>query len=298
MRKPSENSLTRGRYNLLNLLCVCILGSLASCNGGATPGDEVLVTFGEEELLREEVDLFTPDGLSSADSIKYADQYVNQWIQIQAMAAEARSEVSSKDASLRYKMARYRDQLVSQMFAEKLVAERPELQSVSAEEIEGYYQRHLENFQAVENFYQYFYLKTTLAGQYRIVNLLRSDEPEDLDEVKSWARENAVTWKLDSTWLPEAELLRYADGYYFGDITRAYVNTVYPYAHDEEGVKHYDFLRILAVVKSGEQLPLSLCENKIAQIILNERKNALVEETQAILVNQAKKSGAVTDYRN
>lgn len=297
MRKPSESSLSRATYNLLNLLCVCILGSLASCTDGSTPGDEVLVTFGEEELLREEVDLFTPEGLSTADSAKYADQYVAQWIEVQAMAHEARSEVSVEDVRLRYKVARYRDQLISQMFTEKLVAERPELQSVSLNEIEGYYQRNLQNFLATENYYQYFYAKTRLNGQYRIVNLLRSDNSADIDEVKSWARENAVTWKLDSTWLPERELLRLADGYYFGDITRAAINTVYPYAHDEEYVRHYDFLRILDVVKIGEQLPLPLCQDKIAQIILNERKNALVEETQAILVNQAKKSGIVTDYR-
>lgn len=298
MRKLSENSSGNRRANLQILLVVCLVGSLTACTGGSTPGDEVLVKYGDEELLREEVDLFTPEGLTGADSARFADQYVDQWITIQAMSAEASGEVNSREASLRYKMARYRDQLVSQMFTEQLIAERPDILQVSDTDIEGYYQRHLENFKAEENYYQYFYLKTELSGQYRIVNQLRTSDPAVIDELKAWARENAVTWKLDSTYLPETELVKLGEGYYFGDITRAYTGTVYPYAHDEGEIKYYDFLRVLAVVKSGEQLPLSLCREKIAQIIRNERKNALVDETQAILVNQARKTGIVTDYRN
>lgn len=271
---------------------------MTACNGGSTPGDEVLVKFGDKELLREEVDLFTPDGLSGKDSVRFADQYVDQWIEIQAMSAEASGEVDSREASIRYKVARYRDQVVSQMFTEKLIAERPDILRVSEADVEGYYQRHLDNFIAHTSFYQYFYLKTELSGQYRVVNQLQSADPATLDELEEWAREHAVTWKLDSSYLPETELLKLSDGYYLGDITRAYPGTVYPYAHDEGEVRYFDFLRILDVINTGEQLPLSVCQEKIAQIIRNERKHALVEETQAILVNQARKTGAVTDYRN
>ncbi|MDP5171451.1 MAG: hypothetical protein NWR72_14495 [Bacteroidia bacterium] len=281
----------------MSLLCVCLLGSIAACTGGATPGDEVLVTFGEAELLREEVDLFTPEGQSPEDSARYADQYIEQWIAIQAMATDAKTEVSQRDSKFQYQMARYRDQLISQMFTEKLVEEQPGILDVTPSEVKGYYDRQQSNFVAEANWYQFFYVKTALSGQYRVVNLMRSGNQQDMDELKSWARDNAVSWKLDSAYLPESELLALKDGYYYGDITRAAINTVYPYAHEEEGGRKYDFLRILNVVKAGDILPLSLVSDRIAQVIRNERKNALVDETKAMLVNQAKQTGKVTDFR-
>ncbi len=297
MKKRLTTCLSKQRTNLFPLLIVCLMGSMTACAGDSTPGDEVLVKFGEVELLREEVDLFTPDGLSAEDSTRYADQYVDHWISLQAMAREAATEVSGRDRDLQYKMARYKDQLISQMFAEKLASERPELYEVTDGEIEGYYNRHIENFVAETNYYQYFYLKTALNGQYQISGQMKSSSQEDIDALRAWARDNAVSWKLDSTYRPEADLLKRSDGYYFGDITRAYINTVYPYAHEEEETRYYDFLRILDKVNTGESLPLSLCRQKIAQIIRNERKNAYVEETRAILVSQSEKNGVLTDYR-
>ncbi len=282
--------------NLWPLLSVCLLWCLAACTS-AKPGDEVLVEFGDSQLLREEVDLFTPEGLDAADSTRYADQYIEQWVALQAMRAEGQKEVSDQDQRLRYQVARYRDQVIVQLFTEKLVEERPDVLKVSDADVVGYYSRHTQNFVAASNWYQYFYAKTTQQGQYKVVNMMRGNTQGDLDELKSWARENAVSWKLDSTYSTEEDLLRLADGFYFGDITRAVINTVYPYAHTEEGVQHYDFFRMLAVVKAGEQLPLSLCKDRIAQIIRSERKNALIDETRSILVQQAKSSGKVKDFR-
>ncbi len=297
MRTSSRNYSARGSANLLLWVCVCLLGSGSACAGGEAAGDDVIASFEGVDLLREEVDLFTPDGISPEDSITYANQYVEQWMALQAMAAEATTEVSEREARFRYQMARYRDQLITQLFTEKLVEERPEMLEVSPSDIEGYYSRNRNNFISSTDWFQFFYVKTPLSGQYQVVNQMQSRNESDLDQLRSWARDNAVSWKLDSTWQPATEFLKLREGFYFGDIARVPLNTVYPYSHNEGDTRYYDFLRILQVVREGEVLPLSLCQEQIVQIIRNERKNALIEETKNILLKQAQQSGKMKDYR-
>lgn len=46
-------------------------------------------------------------------------------------------------------------------------------------------------------------------------------------------------------------------------------------------------------VKEGELMPLSMCRETIKDILLNQRKNRLVETTEKDLLKNARKSGKV-----
>ena len=68
---------------------------------------------------------------------------------------------------------------------------------------------------------------------------------------------------------------------------------VYNYRTTEEGTRYYHFFKILGRIREGEPLPVSLCIGRIQDILLNQRKLDLIEETEADLVQKAKSAGKV-----
>ncbi|MEL6672118.1 MAG: hypothetical protein AAFR61_07990 [Bacteroidota bacterium] len=272
-------------YNLFTCLCVLLV---FGCDTGRNPGKDVIATYNGEQLLREEIDFFLPDSLGKADSTKYAEQYVEQWISLQAVAEQARREVDGLEDKVAFQLKSYQYQLMAHEFANWLIEDKAIMFRVNEAEIQGYYDRNPEKFVSGRTYYQILYVKTDKPNQYRVANLMNSKDPEKMDELLVWARENATEYRLDSTYVEEAEMDRLSDGYYFGDIRRASRTTTYPYQHKEGDTTYYDFFRLLNVIKPGEALPLNLVREQIIGIIQNQRKNTLISQTESNLVKQAK----------
>ncbi|MEZ4777498.1 MAG: hypothetical protein R3D00_30255 [Bacteroidia bacterium] len=285
------------RYNLSQVCIVLLLLTFAACQNNTGPGKgDVIARFDNELLLREEVDYFTPDTLKGEDSIKYAKQYIEEWVRSQTIASAALREVDDLENKVNYKLKTYEKKLMETEFAAWLIQEKPELLIVSDAEIRNYYNKYPDKFVSKQEYYQYFYISTKLERQYQLVNEMKTTDPQKIKELITWSATNAADFRLDSTYVPGVELDRISKGFYFGNIRKASESTVYPYAHTEDETTYYDFFRLLDVINPGDQLPLSLCRDRIINIILNQRKNTLVDQTESNLIQQAKAAGKVTYY--
>lgn len=285
------------RYNLSQVCIVLLLLTFAACQNNTGPGKgDVIARFDNELLLREEVDYFTPDTLKGEDSIKYAKQYIEEWVRSQTIASAALREVDDLENKVNYKLKTYEKKLMETEFAAWLIQEKPELLIVSDAEIRNYYNKYPDKFVSKQEYYQYFYISTKLERQYQLVNEMKTTDPQKIKELITWSATNAADFRLDSTYVPGVELDRISKGFYFGNIRKASESTVYPYAHTEGETTYYDFFRLLDVINPGDQLPLSLCRDRIINIILNQRKNTLVDQTESNLIQQAKAAGKVTYY--
>ena len=269
----------------------------AGCKSNGLPGKtDVIASYGREDLLREEVDFFKPDSLIGDDSIRFANQYIESWVEMQAIKEEALREIGQLPEDLKFKLRHYENQLIAHEFANWLVEERVDL-TVTEADIRDYYSKFPDKYVSTANYYQFFYIKTEKPGQYKVVNLMRSKESEKIDELIEWAEENAVEYRLDSSYVSEPEIERLSKGFYFGNIRRASRTTVYPYSHAEDGDTYYDFFRLLNVIEVGDQLPLELCRTRIINSILHQRKNTLVKQSRADLVKKAKAGRKVEVFK-
>ena len=290
MKKCSKSFLNSALNNLFFFATVLLLYGIMGCKSNGVPGKEdVVARFGGEELLREEVDFFTPADTSPDDSTRYADQYVEKWIKLMAIKEEAENEVGDLSEKMKFKLKQYEYQLIANEFTSWLMDEKGD-KEVSEEEIRNHFNKYPEKFISSTNYYQYFYIKTEKSGQYKVVSMMRSSEQEKIDELKAWAKENAIEYRLDSSWVTEPEIDRISDGFYFGNIKRASKRTVYPYSHKEDGKTFYDYYRLIDVIEEGDQLPLSLCRNRIINSILSQTRQTLINQTEANLVKSAKDS--------
>lgn len=298
MRQFLENFTNKSRDNLLGLLVVLLIVFIVGCekDSGLPGKDDVIAKYNNRLLLREEVDFFTPDSTSGEDSIQFAKKYIDFWIRLKAIEEAARIQIPELDKDLKYKLQNYESQLINHEFAEWILNGKPEMFKVSDADILNHYNRYPEKFISRTSYYQFFYLKTDLPNQYKVVNLMRSKDSEKIEELIQWAEENATEFRLDSSYVKEGELERVSKGFYYGNIRRASRSTSYPYSHTEGDTVYYDFFRMIDIIEPNEQLPLSLCKEKIVNIILNQRKNTLIEQTESNLVQQAKASNKAVIY--
>jgi hypothetical protein len=299
MRRPLRIFLSKLRYNLLLLLGVLILWTGSGCAGAMGPDEEgkAVASYGSTSLYQGEVDAFVPDSLAGADSSRIAGQYVEQWVRRQAIEEALRAQSPDLDQRLRYRLRAYEQALIEQEYQRLLLAQKPELQEIPAQEIRTYYEKHKERFVARTEYYQFFFVETTSTNQqYKVVNLIRSTDSEKIAELLTWCRENATKYKLDSTYLEARDLEPLSAGFYYGNLERASRGTPYPYTLSVNDTTYLRVFRMLEVIKSGEQLPLSLCEDRIASLLRNQRKQELFDSESGKLVQQARMAEKVKQY--
>ncbi|MCI4671122.1 MAG: hypothetical protein MRZ79_23490 [Bacteroidia bacterium] len=289
MKKLSPNYLNKP-YNLLATLAVLstviLFNGCESSDAGKT--SEIVATFGDKELRVDQINHFLPAYNSLEDSAKYAQQVVRRWLKQQVIQEAALKAVPDLEAQVAPQLENYKSTLLEQHFAKWLVDSHPEKFEVSESDIKNYYNKFSEKFISEANFYQFFYIKTTKAAQYWIINSLKEGDAAEIQRLIEWCNKDAETYKMDSTYRKEGELLDLSQGYYFGNIRRASINYVYPYQQQEGDVISYCFFKMLDVVKEGEVLPLIMVRDEIEVIIQNQRKQALIDATISRLVEEAR----------
>ncbi len=298
MMKLSISFSSKAPCNLCLIYYLCLLSMISSgCSRESLPDQgRALAAYGDQVLYEQEVAYFLPDSLSVDDSSRLTQQYIDEWVRGQVVKEAANQAINNLDERVAYLMRAYERSVIEHEYASHLLKTNPEKLAISEAEVRAYYEDNLAKFQSRATHYQYFYLKTPLAGQYKVVNLIRSEDEEKVQELIEWSRENATEYKLDSSYVSESEIERVSDGYYYGDIKKASIGTPYTYAHDEDGTMQYDFFRLLAVIEPGDQLPLSMCRERIVQVLRNQRKEELINKQINGLVKQAQAANKVQTY--
>ncbi|RMG61785.1 MAG: hypothetical protein D6722_19120 [Bacteroidetes bacterium] len=212
----------------------------------------------------------------------------------QAMEEALRAQVPDLDRRLRYRVRAYEQALIEQEYQQLLLSQRPELQQIPASEVQTYYESHPDRFVAQTEYYQFFFVETASTNQqYKLVNQIRSSDPEQIAALLDWCQEHARAYKLDSTYLEAGALEPLREGFYYGSLERASRGTPYPYTYSQGDTTYLRIFRRLETIEPGDRLPLSLCEARIIALLRNQRKQALFESEATKLVQQARLAGKV-----
>lgn len=290
MKKPLKSFLSKAPCNLCFALCLCLTAIFGISCGSDSSRDEgnPVLSHGGNTLYEREVAYFLPDSLNAEDSVRLTQQYLDEWLQGQVVKTEAQRVIPDLEERIDYLLRAYERSIIEHEYVQWLTQEEPNGLNVSEAEILTYYQENPGKFQSNETYYQYFYVETKLSGQYKVVNLIRSDDPERIQELLVWCQENATEYKLDSSYVNDAGIERISPGFYHGPIRKAALNTAFAYGHKEGGEQFWDFFYLISVIKEGEMLPLSMCRDRILRTLRNQRKKDFIERHLSGLVQQAK----------
>lgn len=223
---------------------------------------------------------------SPEDSAGIAARFVEEWLREQVVLHRAALELGTEMPDLEARIEAYRRSLISYAYEEALVAQKLDT-VVHRAELERFYQENQKNFLLKDNIVRARWFKVReddRATLRRVETWWRSDKDKDRHDLEIWLASHGST--INDTkegWLPFTELLE--------QVPLEVANpTDWIPRHDmvmaKDSVGTY-FVEILEHRMSEGISPLTLVEDRIRSIIINQRKLQLIERMRQDLYTYA-----------
>lgn len=201
-----------------NLVAVLLIGMLNSCDlfkikdnqsevvSETPPVARVYDTF----LYPEDLEGLTSEAINSSDSSDIVERYIQSWIKKQLLIDEAATRINFDEAELTRKILDYRYALMVHEFKQFHINEQLKT-NVTEEEIQAYYQANQDNFELKQNIIRGIFIKLPKEAPKinKVGKLIRSQKPNDRDELASYCFQFATYYTLEDTvWLNFGELIQ------------------------------------------------------------------------------------------
>ena len=260
---------------------ILVSAALFGCGGSDSP---VVASFKDQKLTRKQLDAMIPKGV--ADSARYAENIINQWIHDVSICDAATTADPTLAEQVEWQIQDTRRKLIIHLYTTKLINDslKP---SVSMERIQNYYTEHADKYISKQNLYSYIFISTEQKETGEISDLMKKGDPSDWSTLRNWAKENAVDFKLDSTYLEESFISELKKGY-FGTLKKSAEGKFIRWETVILGKTRKYLFRMTDKVEAGDPMPLSLVKEDIHNMLLNEEKVRLVDAAEERILKNAK----------
>ncbi|MCC5929484.1 MAG: peptidyl-prolyl cis-trans isomerase [Cyclobacteriaceae bacterium] len=247
-------------------------------------------------LYYKDIDGLIPDGISETDSVQLVNRHIKNWIKKHLMIAEAENSLNLNESELNRKVLDYKYALIVHEF-EKVYINRQIDYMIPFEEIKQYYEENIENFELKQNIIRCNYIKLSNESPRfsRFRQLIRSEKPEDKEELKAYSIQFANKVHLDdSTWLHFDELIA---GTPFLDVPNKVDflrRNKFAEANDGESTH---FLKVIEYRISKQTSPLEFVVDDIEKILINKRKVKLANTLEREIYEKAERNKSFQIYQ-
>ena len=231
-------------------------------------------------------------GLSGEDSMRVAQQYINQWAKDVVLYEEVRSRRANLGSTEIERMVEdYRRALYTQAYEDYLVARRMP-KAVSDSTAMQIYAQMPERFRLDESIMRGI-LVVVPEDAPKIDKLRKWLSAKSMDEIEKYAYQNASAYELfTDRWMTTTEMLLYLP------VERAELEARLK-AKDQiemaDSTKTY-FLQVTDKHMRGEQMPMDYARPEIEKIVLNERRVDFLQKERERLYNEAIQEKKVIFY--
>ena len=297
--KKLRNHIEKGLILLVSLIC------LASCdflqfkkgvNGNGDIESNPLASVGDIYLYPKDVAGIVPKGISESDSIDLMERHIQGWIKKQLLISEAQKQLSFDEVELERRVLDYRYALMMHEFEKYNIARNIDT-NITEEEIESYYKENIENFELKQNIIRGYFIQLTKdapkLGRFRY--LLRSNRPQDVEELKSYAYSYGVKVHLDdSIWVNFEDVISSTPLMDIPNKTDFLRRNKFYEIPDKD---YIFFLRISQYKIQNDTSPLEFVRDDIQKIILNKRKVMLAKKLEDDIYENAKENEVFKIYK-
>jgi hypothetical protein len=270
-------------------LIVLMLSLLSGCKyfSNSSSGDVVVANVGDKMLLRHELAAALQGGITKADSVNQAKDYIQRWVKQELMLQMAEENLAEDQKDVQHELDEYRSSLIIHRYLQQLIAQKLDT-VVTAENIRQFYDTHPERFILEQHIVKAIYIEVpkNLAKVDQLKRWMNSLDDRSRTELEKYSFQYATKFDyFNENWIdfsqirsrlpvsisnPDASLRR-----------NSFIETY-------EGNKYY-----LAAIKDfrlkGDKAPFEFVKDRIANLILNNRKMAFIEELQKNIYQKGKK---------
>lgn len=271
----------------LAFLCIIAGGCSRAGNESQTDNSPFLVKVGNKKLTAEELSKALPRGLSAEDSARYVKVYVKNWLDTHLVNDYAREEIDMSEIDRLTE--EYRNRLIMLEYRRRLFESQAD--SIPADSIKAYYERHKDEFKLERPLVKGTYLKIPYhAANLNILRrLYRSEKPDDIDRLEKeslssaihydYFRDHWVDWEQIETRIPH-DFGAKADDWLKSNKTL-----------DIKAGNFVYLLYISEVLPAGSTMPLEFARQNIVTRLLNTRRAEFDNEISRQLYTRALQSG-------
>lgn len=253
---------------VLLLLCACNAVSSLLHDG------EVVASVGKNKLYLAELANYIPSGITAEDSSRIAQSYIEAWTRDMRFIELAEAQLSKEEKDVSRELEEYKRVLLRFRYEQKYINQRLDT-AISMPQVEEYYNSHKELFRIGEPVVKArFAVIAEKSSHLTALKKMMSEEdsPEDIIISDSLAYVYAVKYTdFGGRWTDLAQLaseLNMEQKQLQGSLRKGFFQ-----ARDGEG--NLLLAYIADFVRAGEVAPVEYCSDRIRDIILSNRKQAL-----------------------
>lgn len=293
--KAFSKSKTACRFLAWGIACAAVV----SCSLRSSSSDDpALARVGDAYLRLSELEQMMPQSVLLADSAEMVRKKVSAWVLQQVLLQKAQANLDEATyRRIERKVDDYRSSLMVFNYEEKITRQLLDT-AVQESEITEYYEKNKAQFVLKSNIVRLRFVKVSKDS--KKLDALKKGlfdkniaEGDNLYEYAELCQRYAANYFLDGDkWLYFHDFLREVPvkTYNQEDFLRNYRNI------EVEAGDYMYYVSILDFKIRDMVSPLSFEQDRIRGIILNQRKNALLDEMERDLTEEARRTGQVEYY--
>lgn len=259
-------------------------------------GERIVARVGDAELTATEVGSSVPSSLGGADSVAFADLYVNRWVKRMLKVQEAEELFSDAASDIDKQVEEYRQSLLVRK-VDQYYVDRGIDTLFTADDIRTYYETHASDFvldrtlvkgrvvRFPESYRQAMKLYSLMSSpsadkQRDFAEICTKNDFHVVDRTSSWVDYSDFLSELPVAGAMGASLLKTGKVQNLRDTRSIY------------------YFEITDILRPGDRIPLERLTQTIRRILFNARQNDIIRAHEEELYRAAEERRDVTIYDN
>ena len=272
------------------------LGALTSCDyirlqEKDVQTSEIIAIVNTDKLFKEDLKGVLPQNISKEDSLILVKSFIQDWA-VKKLLLNAAADNNSLESlkNIKNLVKDYEESLLINNFKEALIKQQLDT-IVSDAEIEEYYLANNENFKLNEVLIKsrYLYFNTTIINRNEIIDLFKSKEIEDAEELERQQLSFKIYQLNDSIWTELDKILLKLP------FSKENLLKKSKFIQKQDSLGLY-LVAIKDVLRRNDIAPLSYIKPTIKEMILHKRKIELIRDIEKIIVKDATKNNNFKIY--
>lgn len=259
-------------------------------------GEQIVARVGERELTASEVGSAVPQSLPTADSLAFAELYVNRWVKRTLKVQEAEVLFSSSAADIDKQVEEYRNLLLERK-VDQYYVDRGIDTTFTDEQIRDYYNAHAGDFRLdrtlvkgrIVRFPESYRRAQTL---YSLMSSSKEEKQRDFIEICNKNDFHLVDYT--SHWVDYSEFLSMLP------VVSSMGNTLLKKGKVQNLRDNHSiyYLEIKEILRPGDRAPIERVEQTIRRILYNARQSEIIRTHEEDLYRAAMEREDIAIYKN
>jgi hypothetical protein len=268
-----------------------LLLAFACKKGDNNANQKPLAQAFDKNLYPTDIRNIIPKGFSKEDSAITVSNYVDLWVKKQLLLQKAEENLTEEQKNVEKQLEDYRTSLLIYKYKQKFIAQKLDT-TIDVKEIEDFYNNHSHEFKLSSNIVKAYVVR--LPFDVPAINTvpakLNSGKPADITAIKALCDQYGGLFQdFSQDWIFFYTIfnhipLKIEDAEEFLKKSN--------FTKNDEGDYTY-FLKIISYKLKNETSPFEMVSGNIKDIILNKKKNELIQELEKNIYQDALNSGKI-----